>query len=307
MNLDNFDLNLLVGLDALLTERNVTRAAERLFVSQPAMSNALQRVREKFNDQILVRRGRELELTPLALNLIGPVRELMLQARRLLEADYEFDPLRDRRTIRIAMSDYCAMVLMGPLMKSLSVEAPGVVCEVSIIGERSAMQLVAGDLDMCITAQDLRLLDSTINEAVINRHSLFTDDFVCAVDATMSDFGEQLSMEDYLRLPHAITRFGGCTISMEEQALRRLDVDLNISTIVPTFASLPLVMMGTPLIITIQRKLATRLANATPMKTYTPPIVIPDIVETLYWHERSDLDKAHSWIRAAIIRACNAL
>src|SRR4051812_1604775 len=101
MNLDNFDLNLLVALDALLAERNVTRASERLFVSQPAMSNALQRMREHFDDQILVRRGRELELTPLALNLIGPVRELILQARKLLEADYDFDPGSDSQTFRI--------------------------------------------------------------------------------------------------------------------------------------------------------------------------------------------------------------
>lgn len=307
MNLDNFDLNLLVGLDALLTERNVTRAAERLFVSQPTMSNALQRLREHFNDQLLVRHGRTLELTPLALGLIGPVRDLMLQSRRLLQADHEFDPLTDKRTFRIVMSDYCAMVLMGPLMKILSSEAPGLMCEVSILNERSAMALVAGDIDMCITAQDLRLLDASINEAVIGRHSLFTDDFVCAVDASVSELGEHLSLDDYLRLPHAITRFGGGTISMEEQALRRLDVDLNISAIAPTFASLPLLMAGTPLIITIQRKLAARMAEVAPMKTFAPPIAIPNIVETLYWHQRSDLDKAHNWIRNAAIRASSLL
>lgn len=307
MNLDNFDLNLLVGLDALLTERNVTRAAERLFVSQPAMSNALQRMREHFKDQILVRRGRELELTPLAHNLIGPVRELLLRARRLLEADYDFDPGKDRRTFRIAMSDYCAVVLMGPLMKILSAEAPGIICEVSVLSDRSAMLLVSGDIDMCVTAQDLRLLDASVDQAVIGRHSLFTDDFVCAVDPHASELGETLSLDEYLSLPHAITRFGGGTVSMEEQALRRLDIELTISAVAPTFATLPLLVAGTPLIITIQRKLAGRLASATPMKTYKPPISIPDIVETLYWHQRSDLDKPHAWMRNAMIRASKEL
>lgn len=307
MNLDNFDLNLLVGLDALLTERNVTRAAERLFVSQPAMSNALQRMREHFQDQLLVRRGRELELTPLARNLIGPVRELLLQARRMLKADYDFHPAEDRRTFRIAMSDYCALILMGPLMKILSTEAPGIICEVSVLSDRSAMLLVSGDIDICVTAQDLRLLDASIDQAVIGRHSLFTDDFICAVDPHASELGETLSLEEYLRLPHAITRFGGGTISMEEQALRRLDIDLIISAVAPTFATLPLLIAGTPLIITIQRKLATRLASAAPMKIYAPPIAIPDIVETLYWHQRSELDKAHAWIRGAMIRASEAL
>jgi len=307
MNLDNFDLNLLVALDALLAERNVTRASERLFVSQPAMSNALQRMREHFDDQILVRRGRELELTPLALNLIGPVRELILQARKLLEADYDFDPGSDSRTFRIAMSDYCAMVLMGPLVKILSMEAAGLRCEVSMLNDRAISQLIAGDIDMCVTAQDLRWIDANIDDAVLARTSLFKDDFVCAVAADNPHVGEQLSLDDYLMLPHAITRFGGGTVSIQEQALRRLDLELKISAVAPTFASLPTLLAGTPIIVTMQRKLAERLAGITPMRTFAPPTPIPDIIETLYWHQRSEHDKAHAWLREAMARASSAL
>lgn len=303
MNLNNFDLNLLVALDALLTERNVTRAAERLFVSQPAMSNALTRIRDRFDDQLLVRRGRVLELTPLAQTLIGPVRELILQAQKFLEADYRFDPEHDSRTFRVAMSDYCAMVLVGPLMKILSAEAPQVRCEVSVLTERTAASLVAGDIDMCITAQHLRMLDLNVDETVIERQSLFTDDFVCAVDADNDEVGDVLSFDDYSRLPHAVTRFGGGTVSMEEQALRRMDLQLVISAVAPTFASLPMLLAGTPLVITIQRKLASRLAAAVPMRLYKPPVEIPDLVETLYWHQRSEYDKAHIWMREAMVRA----
>lgn len=303
MNLDNFDLNLLVALDALLTERNVTRAAERLYVSQPAMSNALLRIRERFNDQLLVRHGRELELTPLARSLIGPVRELVLSARRLLQADYTFSPERDSRTFRIAMSDYCAMVLVGPLIRILSAEAPAIRCEVSVLSERSGMMLVAGDIDMCLTAQDLRLLDATLDESSICRSSLFSDHFVCAVDASSEEVGDVMSLDDYLRLPHAITRFGSGTVSMEEQALQRLEVNLTISAVAPTFATLPTLLAGTPLVITVQSKLAARLSAAFPIRIYTPPIAIPDIVETLYWHNRSEHDKAHSWMRDALTRA----
>lgn len=307
MNLDNFDLNLLVALDALLTERNVTRASERLFVSQPAMSNALQRMREYFNDQILVRRGRELELTPLAINLIGPVRELILQARRLLEGDYDFLPASAARTFRIAMSDYCAMVLMGPLVRILSAEAPGLRCEVSMVTDRTINQLVSGGIDMCVTAQDLRWLDASADHSVIGRASLFTDDFVCAVDVDNPHVKEKLTLDDYLALPHAITRFGEGTISIEEQALRRLDLELTISVIAPTFASLPTLLAGTPLIVTLQRKLADRLAKAASLRTFAPPTAIPDIIETLYWHERSEHDKAHAWLRDAMRRASAVL
>jgi LysR family transcriptional regulator, nod-box dependent transcriptional activator len=307
MHFRNFDLNLLVALDALLTERNVTRAAERLFVSQPAMSNALQRIRDQFKDQILVREGREMMPTPLAQSLIAPVREMLLQSARLLEADYDFHPREAKRTFRILMSDYCATVLMGPLVKILYNEAPGLRCEALPLTGRTIAALLGGEADMCITAQDLRLLDPEADAALFGHVTLFEDEFVCAVDAAHPDVGEALDLETFLRLPHAVMRFGESALSLEEQTLKRLDLDFPITAVAPTFSSLPMLLSGTPLIITIQRKLLNRLSAAVPMRAFTPPIAIPRLVETLYWHHRSEHDKAHAWLREAIGRAASML
>ena len=122
MHLKNFDMNLLVALDTLLSECNVTRAAERLCVSQPAMSNALQRIRDHFDDPVLVRSGREMQRTALAETLVEPIRTLILQAEAILKGESRFDPATAERTLRVSMSDYCCLIFAGLLMELL---APG--------------------------------------------------------------------------------------------------------------------------------------------------------------------------------------
>lgn len=307
MHFRKFDLNLLVVLDALLTERNVTRAAEQLFVTQPAVSNALTRIREYFDDQILVRHGREMELTPLARSLVAPVRELILNAGVLLDGDYLFDPAKASRSFRIAMSDYCATVLMAPLMRIISREAPGIRCEVTTLSERSISMLVAGELDMCLTAQDLRMLDAAVEADQFGKLLLFTDDFVCAVDAQHEGIGAALDLSTFLAMPHAVTRFGSGTISMEERTWQRLGLDVKVAAVAPTFGSLISLLEGTPLIISLQRRLAERLAAAFSIRMLTPPIDIPSLEQTLYWHSRSEHDKAHFWMRGVLNRAAATL
>lgn len=307
MHFRKFDLNLLVVLDALLTERNVTRAAEQLFVTQPAVSNALTRIRDYFDDQILVRHGRDMELTPLARSLVAPVRELILNAGVLLDADYMFDAAKASRSFRIAMSDYCAMVLLAPLMRILSLEGPGIRCEVTTISERSISMLVAGELDMCLTAQDLRMLDAAVEADQFGKRLLFTDDFVCAVDAEHEQVGGTLGLETFLAMPHAVTRFGSGTISMEERTWQRLGLDVKVAAVAPTFGSLVSLLEGTPLVISLQRRLAERLAAAFSIRTFEPPIDIPPLEQTLYWHSRSEHDKAHVWMRQVLTRAAATL
>lgn len=303
MHFKNFDLNLLVALDALLTERNVTRASERLRVTQPAMSNALQRLREQFGDPILERRGRDMEPTNLALALSEPVRELMIRAGQLLEADYIFDPAMTQRTLHIAMSDYCATVFLGPLLQIFSVEAPGLRCEVMPLTTRVPAAMIAGEIDMCITAQGITLLDPNVDTELFVGSRLFSDDFVCAVDRDNPHVGKELDLETYLALPHAVMRFGPAGISLEEVAARRLGLDLRIAAVSSTFTSLTTLIRGTPMIATVQSRLADLLAPAMPMRTFKPPLAIAGLEETLYWHVRLENDKAHIWLRETLARA----
>src|SRR4051812_9289336 len=129
MNLGGLDLNLLVALDALLSERSVTRAAQRVGLSQPGMSNALARLRRLLNDPLLVRQGATLVPTARAEALIGPVHEALELIRRALDAPLRFDPATDRRSFRLSCSDYSVLMLIGPLVRALAADAPGVVVE----------------------------------------------------------------------------------------------------------------------------------------------------------------------------------
>src|SRR4051812_45004924 len=130
MNLRNVDLNLLVVLDALLAERNVSRAGRRLGLSQPAASSSLARLRKMFGDPLLVRQGREFTLTAEAERLVQPVREILNLVERTIEQRPEFDPSTDRRTFSISASDYATLVLLSPFVRAAAAEAPGVTIHV---------------------------------------------------------------------------------------------------------------------------------------------------------------------------------
>ena len=135
MQLSTFDLNLLRALDALLRERNVTRAAALQNVTQQAMSGTLKRLREHFSDELLMPVGRGFELTPLGEALIHPVHEAMLQIGRLLEITPTFEPAQSVRRFRIAMSDYAMAMILAPLMSALTRQAPGIVCDVRLLDD----------------------------------------------------------------------------------------------------------------------------------------------------------------------------
>src|SRR5262245_58434475 len=149
MNLRQFDLNLLVALDALLTERNVTRAGERLYLSQPAMSGILARLRLLFNDELLVRVGRHLEPTALASELARPVRECVQQIEDLLSTQRAFSPETEARTFVIAASDYVVLLLLGLLVQRLTTAAPNISVRFVSLESSGADRLAMGEIDFC--------------------------------------------------------------------------------------------------------------------------------------------------------------
>ncbi len=307
MHFKNFDLNLLVALDALLTERNVTRAAERLSVTQPTMSNALQRIRDHFADEILSRSGRGMELTPLAADLAPRVRELLLHVARVLDVGWLFDPSTATRVFRVIMSDYCAMLLMPPLVQRLARIAPHVRCELVPLNSRGIDGLLAGEVDLCITAQNLHTLHPASGWGTIESKELFCDRFVCAVAEDHPEIRDALTLEQFIRFPHAVVRFGNGPPTIEEWALQRLDIDIMVSAVAGTFGLLPTLVPGTSLIATIQERLADRVGEALHLRCFPPPIEIPDLTETMLWHRRSARDEAHGWFRSLLSEIASAL
>jgi DNA-binding transcriptional LysR family regulator len=297
MDLSHFDLNLLRTLDVLLREQNVTRAAERLHVTQQAASGALQRLRQHFGDEILTRVGRHLEATPLAKSLIVPVREALLAAQAALDTRPTFEPLDARTTCRIVMSDYSLLVLLPRFLRHLSARAPHMRCEVYPVTKNSFDRLAMGDLDFCLTAHDVRLYGSHRPNKHIRSEPMFQEDFVCVVDPTMIDVSKGVSLTTYRSLRHNTVAFGEGITTIVETAWTASSFEYDVAVTAPSFAALLFMLPGTPLIATAQRRLALTLAPRLGLAVVECPIKVPKLQENLMWHERSDNDPAHRFLR----------
>ncbi len=297
MGLSHFDLNLLRSLDALLAERNVTRAAARLFVTQQAASGALQRLRSHFDDELLTRVGRHLEPTPLARSLMLPVREALLAAQAALNTRPKFDPGTSETVCRIAMSDYGLLVLLPRFLQRLSAEAPGIKCLVEPLLKNSFDRIEMGDLDFCMTANDWQLYGSRHPGARIRTEAMFQDDFVCVVDERFAKVGNAMTLECYQKHRHNSVAFGQGIATIVERAWAASGLNIEVAVMAPTFSALILMLPGTPLVATAQRRLAVSLAPALGLRIVECPLPIPALDENLMWHERSETDPKHLFLR----------
>jgi DNA-binding transcriptional LysR family regulator len=297
---NRFDLNLLRVLDVLLEEKNVTHAANRMHVTQPAMSGALQRMRDFFNDQLLVRVGREMELTPHARSLIAPVRELLHTIRTTLDIEPSFDPRASRLTFSLAMSDYAAFVLMPKVLRRLSAQAPYVACEIELLNESTFNRLGANDVEFCIASDDWRLYGNHEPGAEIRTVPLFSDEFVCVADRSNPLVGNEFSLDDYKRVPHSAVRLGRGMSSIVEHTWALSDLRPNVAATAPSFSALIFMLPGTPMVATTQARLARALAPSLNLREVACPLIIPQLREVLAWHARNDFNPAHQFVRAII-------
>lgn len=297
MHFNRFNLNLLVALDALLQDKNVTRASERLFMSQPAMSGALQRLRERFDDPLLVRVGRTMELTPKAKLLIRPVREILLQVQNILEAEPTFDPATARRTFRLLMSDFVAVTFMPEIMRRISEDAPGIKLRIAPIGSHVHEQLESGEANLVVRARvDPAYESQAISENLVVE-PLFTDTWVCVCDSGHPTVGDELTLDDYVQLPHVSISFGRPTPMLEDLSYSQASLDINVRVTAPSFATLALMLPGTPLLTVIPSRMARTLGHYVNVKVLQPPIDIAPLDELLIWHTRDKEDAGHIWLR----------
>ncbi|CAN5300755.1 LysR family transcriptional regulator [soil metagenome] len=307
MQLQNFDLNLLKSLDALLTEKSVTNAAERVFLSQPAMSGALRRLRDEFNDQLLVRNGREMELTPLGASLAVSVRDMLQSIQQMLDTQVRFDPATARRSFNFAMTDYAAMVLMPRVLQRLAEEAPYITCNVQGVDEMVSSRVMSGDVDLFVGIRPWLEANEAKFPSGLRAEPLFSDHFSCLVADDNPMIGSTLSLEQYCALPHGLVRFPRQVQSLVESHVSALGLDLKIGVTAANFAALGLMLPHTKLIATVQNRLAEVLARALPLKVLACPIAIPPLEEVLIWHPRAALDPAHDYIRSIFFVSANQI
>src|SRR5262245_41673533 len=180
MHLNRFDLNLLIALDALLTERNVTRAAERVFIAQPAMSRALARLRRQFDDALLVRVGREFRLTPVAEALVEPVRDALLQVQAALGTRPAFEPARSTRVFSLMVPGFVAPLLMPSVLRNLMTESDTVQVRLENWSSTGPERLVNGDIDLFVSLDSPRVLGLRKFPDALCRAELMPIRWVCA-------------------------------------------------------------------------------------------------------------------------------
>jgi DNA-binding transcriptional LysR family regulator len=300
MNLRQFDLNLLVALDALLIERNVTRAGERLHLSQPAMSGILARLRHVFNDELLVRVGRHLEPTAFAAELARPVHACVQQIEDLLSTQRAFSPQTEARTFVIAASDYVVLLLLGPLVKRLTALAPNIGVRFVSLESSVADRLAMGEVDFCVVPTELDPAFPSI--------PLFEDSWVCAVWAGHPTVGDRLSVEEFLALPHLTFNISDPEhTSLADEHLARVGYERKIVASTDSFATAPFLLRETSLVTMIQRRLGARLERSADIKLLEPPFEIPPMCERLAWNPRFSASLAHAWMREQLVEAAKSV
>ena len=287
-DLRRIDLNLLVILDALLAEQHVTRAAERLHLSQPAVSHALGRLRDLLNDPLLVRIGGGLTPTPRALELQRPLADVLGRVQALL-APQGFDPGTAQRSFRLAMSDYGAASLLPALTRALREQAPGIDLEISQ-GSRETMleQLQSGEIDLA--AGVFPELPDNLRNA-----SLFEEGFACLVDRNSLP-AEGLDLASYLARPHVLVEMSGGGAAEIERALTRIRERRRIAVRLPHWSVAPQLIAGTDLILTVASRVLRRIDTAH-LAVVPPPFELPGITFDLVWHQRTLGDPALDWLR----------
>ncbi|CAL9339909.1 Nodulation protein D 2 [Streptomyces sp. enrichment culture] len=292
--LHRVDLNLLPLLAALLEHRSVTRAAEAVGLTQPAMSNALQRLRRTLGDDLLVRVGRHYVLTARAKALAGPVDLILETATHQVLTSPSFDPVTSDRTFRIAATSAAALPVLPALSALLAVSAPGV--RLRLEPPEGSRGLTGGD-----ATADVTLLPDTVR-TTLPRERLYDEDWVVVADADNDRIGATLTVDDLARLPHVVFEWDGGRAGAQ-QALARLLPDLVVQCVVFEFLMIPSMVSGTPMIALLQRRLAGRLAAQHGLRVMESPVPLPPLGIDLVWNPRTAGDPGCLWLRKQLKRA----
>ncbi len=291
-DLRRIDLNLLVILDALLTEQHVTRAAERLHLSQPAVSHALARLRDLLDDPLLVRAGSGLVPTARALELAAPLAETLAQVQSLL-APNTFDPTSARRTFRLAMSDYGAALILPGLIRTLRAEAPGIDLQISHASREGMVEgLLNGDIDLA--AGVLPELPGELRST-----PLFEERYVCLLDRQSLPAGGVLDLPTYLSRPHVLLEMRGSGTPEIERTLTALRERRRVAISLPHWSVAPRFISGTDLILTVASRALNEVDDQS-LIVLPPPFEIAPFTFVSAWHKRRGGDQALNWLNRRI-------
>ncbi|MEV6302925.1 LysR family transcriptional regulator [Actinoplanes sp. NPDC051861] len=299
--LANLDLNLLVTLDALLRERNVTRTAERLGVSQPAVSGALGRLRRHFGDPLLARVGNRYELTPLAARVAALTEPALAGIRRVFDATAEFDPSGLDREFTIVTSDYAATVLAPELARRLAELAPGARLRL----QQTTPYAVDHAADTLRTADGLLIPHGFVTG--LPHLDLYTDRWVCIVSHDHPDVGDALTLDLLAELPWVVLFDRPTAFAPAVRQLRMIGIEARVDIVVDGFTQMPFLVAGTRRVALIQERLARLLAPVAGVRVLDCPFEVVPLAEAFWWNPMYRNDPAHAWLREVLVEAAGAL
>lgn len=297
MRFNRLDLNLLVALDALLSELSITRAAERLNLSPSATSNALSRLREYFDDELLVQVGRRMEATPRAQGLQEAVRDVLLRVDSTIAMQPEFDPTRSDRVFRIFVSDYTQLVFV-PHVLALAHQAR-CTARFEFLPQVSHPQrnLERGEADLLIIPRGFLSPDHP-------QETLYSEDFVCVVWRDGALARGELTFERYLAAGHVVMQPpGGAGRSFEDWFVKRYGVTRRVAVTSYGFSTLPAMVVGTDLIATVHARLARYLQPSMDVVLRPPPLPLTAMEQGVQWHKYRTQDPGLQWLRGLLKQA----
>lgn len=293
------DPNLLQALDVLLHERNVSRAAERLGRTQPAISHALARLRAQLGDPLLVRVGQRFVLTPRAEALREPLHALLGELAALVRPPRAFDPATAARVFSLTATDYIAAMVLPPLIERVRAAAPDIDLHVRPASRTFFTDLGEGGVDLGFVVR-------APTEAGIRARKLFSDRFVCVLRKD-HPAAANLDLATFLRLPHALVAPLGSPGGFVDNALAELGHGRRrIALTVPHFFLAPSLVAASDLIITLPERVAHIVCANNPLRIVPLPIKLRAFDVMLVWHDRVHRDPANMWLRDQVLKTMRA-
>jgi DNA-binding transcriptional LysR family regulator len=295
MNVESFDLNLLVAFDTLMSERNVTRAGQKMGLSQPAMSAVLKRLRVMMQDELFERRGDGMHPTSRALELAAPIRHVLQQIQTTLDP-CSFDPARASRTFRIATNDLGAAIMLPPLSQKLQSWSDRVSFEFIHVddGARAIQLLESGDADVAMGPYTDRY--ERLHSAV-----LYEAPFACAMRQGHPIGQQTLSLETFAAIPQIVVTQSGDPSPQIDRMLAEAGLKRRIAFTVPHYLSVPFLLARTDLIAVIPVKLVERFGKTENIHLARVPSLRFNVLTTLLWSDRVHNNSSNVWLRSIML------
>lgn len=291
MRFEQLDLNLLVALDILLEERNITRTADKLHLSQSATSSILSRLRQYFDDDLLVQIGRKMQPTPYALELHEPVKAMLNIVRGSITNKRKFDPATSTRHFRIVASDYIIQVFLTPVLAKIQRLAPSMTFEFLSPFAVEMETMVKSGIDIVITPENVRVESYPYSD-------FSEDELVCIASKDNPHTTNGLTQEIFSALGHVSVGFSRASqLSVERWLVDEQHIERKVEVITNDFSSLCISVLNTDRLAVIPRRFAESIAKLLPLDILSLPFNFPDLKEVIMWHPTLDSDPVHRWLR----------